>query len=271
MKLSSLYLVTCFLSTVFILSSCQTEQQLAEDDSWPPLPQKIIDLSPVITEDLTLRVRGEQQISSTSFDGTTQFDHRTSDGPLYVLNSFITLYDHAGPHNDAPNHLIPGGKSTEELPLDSFFGPARIFDFRDRPNDEPLIREDFETGEIRPGEIVIVAVGYEAPTVPDELPSYPYLSGEAAEYLASIPVKAFASDMPSTGSFRRYGKLMEESIDPYHVVPEHLAFLSREIPNIEGLSGLHQLVGEENVIFVGFPLKVQGASGGMMRAVALIY
>jgi len=57
----------------------------------------------------------------------------------------------------------------------------------------------------------------------------------------------------------------------FTVLSVMVAFLSREIPNIEGLTGLDQLVGEKNAVFVGFPLKVQGASGGMMRAVALVY
>ena len=35
--------------------------------------------------------------------------------------------------------------------------------------------------------------------------------------------------------------------------------------------GLEQIVGEKEVVFVGFPLKVEGGSGGLMRAVAIVY
>ena len=65
--------------------------------------------------------------------------------------------------------------------------------------------------------------------------------------------------------------MMAENPQSEHVIPEHLAFLSREIPNIEGLVGLERLIGEDNIVFVGFPLKLEGASGGIMRPAALLY
>jgi arylformamidase len=185
--------------------------------------------------------------------------------------STITLLDHVGPHADAPIHMIEGGKTVEEMPLDKLFGPARVLDFRAKTKDEPLLPGDFEGLEIKPGEIVIAVVGYQPPSSSEQVPSYPYLSGTAAEYLASIPVRAFASDMPSTGSLRRYGNLIAEDPNSEHVFPEHLAFLRKEIPLIEGLVNVEELIGKESVVFVGFPLKLEGASGGLMRAAALVY
>jgi hypothetical protein len=46
-----------------------------------------------------------------------------------------------------------------------------------------------------------------------------------------------------------------------------------EIPVIEQLVNLNAIVGEEDVVFVGFPLKLTGKAGdaGVMRAVALVY
>ncbi len=40
---------------------------------------------------------------------------------------------------------------------------------------------------------------------------------------------------------------------------------------IEQLTNVENLVGEQNVVLVGFPLKVQGSNGSSIRAVALIY
>jgi kynurenine formamidase len=119
---------------------------------------------------------------------------------------------------------------------------------------------------------VIVFIDYEAPTVAGELPSYAYLSGEAAEYLAGIPIKAFASNMPSLGSIKRYFQLIEEGLTgSENIAPEHYAFLSRDIPNIEGLANLESLVGEEEIVFVGFPLKIKDGNGAPLRAAALVY
>ena len=93
MKHSSLYLVTCFLSTVLILSSCRTEQQLAGVDSWPPLPQKIIDLSPVITEDLPVRIWGHKLLSDFGFRDTNEFEYVITENPLYAMNSYSVMGD----------------------------------------------------------------------------------------------------------------------------------------------------------------------------------
>jgi len=52
---------------------------------------------------------------------------------------------------------------------------------------------------------------------------------------------------------------------------KHIAFLSGEIPNIEGLVNLERLAGEEEIVFVGFPLKIRDGNGAPMRAAALVY
>jgi len=188
--------------------------------------------------------------------------------PFYVQMSYLTIPTHVGPHVDPPNHGIKGAKGVDRLSLEKFYGRARVLDFRDRPKEAPLLVSDFEDRGIEAGDIVIAFVGYVPPSEPDELPSHPYLSEEAAEYLANLPVKAFASDMPSIGSARVAAELIERGEAPGK---EHLALLSREIPNIEGLTNLEAIVDEQYVVFVGFPLKIEDGNGGPMRAVALVY
>ena len=236
-----------------------------------PMPSQIIDLSPTLRPSSSSELLGDVIPNALGIPMEMAFDHHFQSEPVYLAMSTITLHDHIGPHADAPIHMIKGGKTVEEMPLDKLFGPAHVLDFRARPKDEPLLPGDFEGMGIKPGEIVIVVVGYQPPTSSEQIPSYPYLSGEAAEYLAGIPVRAFASDMPSTASFRRVGDLIAEDPSSEHVFPEHLAFLRRDIPLIEGLTGVEELLGKESVVFVGFPLKLEGAGGGLMRAAALVY
>lgn len=236
------------------------------------MPRSIVDLSPTITPDLPGRVAGEKVATLFGSPLSTPFETHVSEEPFYVSMSLYTIDNHAGPHYDPPNHIIRGGASVESAPLDKFFGKARVLDFRSKPTGEPLLKSDFDLAGIQPGEIVIAFVGYEAPTDPDTFPSYAYLSGEAAEYLAEIPVKAFATDMPSLGSIEGYIALIEEGKSgSENIVPEHYAFLSRDIPAIEGLVNLERLVGKEEVVFVGFPLKFEDGDGGPMRAAALVY
>ncbi|MFQ5926617.1 MAG: cyclase family protein, partial [Terriglobia bacterium] len=236
------------------------------------MPKRIVDLSLTISEDLPLRRLGARAVQFLQFPAKTSFKKIVIDQPnLYVSDSVYELINHVGTHLDPANHMIKGALSADGYPLTKLIGRARVLDFRNKPRDEPITVADLKGKGIQPGDIVIVYTGYLPPTHDSEWPSYPYLSGEAAEWLAQLPIKAFASDMPSLGSFRRYPELMRTGKSPGELVPEHIAFLTREIPNIEGLTNLESLLGEPNVVFVGFPLKVKDSDGGLMRAAALVY
>lgn len=243
----------------------------SERRSAVPMPGQIIDLSPTLRPSSPSEQLGDAIVRAYGVPRETAFEHHFQSEPVYMETSTITLLDHIGPHVDTPIHMIEGGTTVEEMPLEKLFGPARVLDFRVKTKDEPLLPSDFEGVGLRPGEIVIAVVGYRPPSLSEQVPSYPYLSGAAAEYLAGIPVRAFATDMPSAGSFRRYGNLMAEDPSSGHVFPEHLAFLRQEIPLIEGLVNVEELIGKGTVVFVGFPLKLEGGSGGLMRAAALVY
>ena len=260
----------------FSIALCTIAAFLASCAENVPIPPRaIVDLSPTITEDLPLRMWGSKPLNDFGFREITRFEHvvveDTSLG-LYAVDSYLTLFNHAGPHHDAPSHMIKGAKTTDEFPLDRFFGPARVLDFRLRPKHQPIPADDFRGQGIRPGDIVIAFVGYTAPSDPNELPSYPYLSVEAAEYLASIPVRAFGTDALGVDGIPQLYRAMEEGVTGFeNLLPVHHAFLSREVTVIEQLVNLDKLVDEKNVVFVGFPLKIQAGNGSPMRAAALLY
>jgi kynurenine formamidase len=236
------------------------------------MPRAIVDLSPTLYPDLPGHVLGEKAAGLFDVPLSTEFHTNVVEEPFYASMSTYTIFNHVGPHYDPPSHVIKGATSVDETPLEKFFGKARLFDFRSKPVGEPLLKSDFDKAGIEAGEIVIVFVDYEAPTDSESLPTHVFLSPEAAEYLATIPIKAFASDMPSLGSIGGYLENIEAGkIGSDEIVPEHMAFASRDIPNIEGLVNLESLLGEEEIVFVGFPLKFEGGDGGPMRAAALVY
>ncbi len=182
------------------------------------MPRAIVDLSPTITRDMPTRAfgralgraLGEKLAARFGISPTTSFEVHVEEEPFYRSMSAYTIFNHVGPHYDPPNHMIEGRKAVDATPLDKFFGRARLLDFRSKPPGHPLLRSDFDGAGIEPGEIVIAFVGYVAPTDPEALPTYTYLSEDAAEYLVGLPVKAFASDMPSLGWISRYLVLFEE-------------------------------------------------------------
>lgn len=236
------------------------------------LPKRFVDLSPALTEDAPVRLVGLRAAQLAQWPAKTSFKRNVLDrGNVYASDSIYELVSHVGAHVDPASHIIKGGLSADSYPLGRFIGRARVLDFRSQPRDEAITGDDLKNKGIEAGDIVIVFTGYQPPTSDSDWPSYPYLSGEAAEWLARLPVKAFATDMPSLASLRRVPELFRTGKSAAEVAPEHLAFLSREIPAIEGLTNLESLVGESNVVFVGFPLKVKDSDGGLMRAVGLVY
>ncbi len=238
----------------------------------PPVPRKVIDLSTTITPDLPVRFWGHKALSDYGFSDTTEFRLVQGDTPLYYSNAYWTLFNHGGTHVDAPNHMQRGAKGVDAYALESLIGPIRLLDFRRHAQDKPIELSEITSLGVRPGEIAILHVGYKPPSRPDELPSYGYLSNEAAEYLAAIPVRAFCTDGLSVESFRRIYDLVSQGAKGYQTLtPVHHAFLTRGIPAIEGLVNLDALLGESNAVFVGFPLKVPDGDGSPVRAAALLY
>jgi len=98
---------------------------------------------------------------------------------------------------------------------------------------------------------------------PNELPKYRALSKDAAEYLARLPIKAFATSGLSVDFWLIVPRPYEQSV--------HQSFLSRRIPTIEQLQNVEALVGVQNAVFVGLPLKVKDGDGSPIRAAAFIY
>jgi len=244
----------------------------AKKRSLPPVPRRVIDLSTAITPDLPVRFWGHKALSNLGFADTTEFRLVQGDTPLYYSNAYWTLFNHGGTHVDAPNHMQRGAKGVDAYALESLVGPIRLLDFRGHAQDKPIELSEITALGVQPGEIVLLHVGYKPPSGPDELPSFGYLSKEAAEYLAALPVKALGTDGLSVDSFMRVNRLAADGAKGYEtLLPVHHAFLPRGIPVIEGLVNLDALLGESNAAFVGFPLKVPDGDGSPIRAAALLY
>ncbi len=265
-------IVICCAATIYLTCTGPGDDLSDEKLAEAPLPTRVVDLSPLVTEDLPLRVWGKKLLTDWGFRLTNEFEDVGAEEPFYVVNSDWTLSNHGGAHLDAPNHMEKGAKSIDQYSLEELIGRARLLDFRAKPADEPISLAEIEETEIRAGEIALLMVGYSPPVGDDELPSYPYLSREAAEYLAALPVKAFGTDAFSVESVIRMYEAIEGGATGYEgVAPLHRVFLGREIPVFEMLENLEELIGLEKFVFVGFPLKVKGSNGSPIRAAALVY
>jgi kynurenine formamidase len=110
---------------------------------------------------------------------------------------------------------------------------------------------------------VVILTGYAPPTAPEELPTIHALSKDAAEYLAQLQIRAFATDSLSADVWGLNGLPYEESV--------HHVFLRRGIPIIEQLVNVSALTNVNGAIFVGLPMKVKDGDGSPIRAAASVY
>jgi kynurenine formamidase len=243
----------------------------ARDQS--PVPrQRIVDLS---------HAYGPSTVywptSPTKFTLKTLASGRTEAGYFYAANSLCTP-EHGGTHLDAPRHFAESGQTTDQIPLDRLIAPAVVLDVTARASenrDYTLTPEDvrrFEqaNGGITPGTIVLLRTGWsrhwpnakaylgdDAPGDASRL-TFPSFGAEAAKLLVEDRgVAALGIDTASID----YGRSADFRV--------HRIAAARNVPGLENLTNLDQLPARGATV-VALPMKIEGGSGGPLRAVALL-
>ena len=164
----------------------------------------------------------------------------------------ISFGSHAGPHVDAPSHMIEGGKSLSDLGLSSFSGRAVKIGLNSDLN--RFFQMDRVDG-------VILETGWGDYFSKPEVyygPGRPVIPLWFVEALANKKIAFFGCDLPSVDQSGAAEK------------PVHMALLSKDIPIYENLANLDQLPENTPFMFMGFPLNIQGIDGSPVRAVAKI-
>ena len=254
----------------FLLAACSSSDGVDQDTA--PVPTRVIDLTLAITSDQPVRTWGRRMLTDFGFRETNDFEFVINRDPVYASNSYWTLFNHTGAHLDSPSHMIEGAQTIDVMPLESLIGKGRLLDFRHKGPSETISLDEIRGAAINPGEIALLLVGYGPPTGEQDLPAYPALSPEAADYLAQLPVQAIGTDGFSVESVARmYEAIGNGESGNEAITPIHYSFFRRNIPVFEVLTNLDELVGVDSFVFVGFPLKVEGSDGSPIRAAALIY
>jgi kynurenine formamidase len=201
---------------------------------------------------------------------------KTEGGYFYSAYALSTP-EHGGTHLDAPIHFAEGGRTADRIPLEQLIAPAVVIDIAAKASadrDYRLTPEDvvsFEKlhGRIAPRTIVLLRTGWSRfwPDVKsylgDDTPgnasklSFPSYGTEAARLLVEErDVGALGVDTASID----YGRSTDFMV--------HRTAAARNVPGFENLTNLDQ-VPTRGAIVIALPMKIEGGSGGPLRAVAL--
>ena len=164
-------------------------------------------------------------------------------GPHFM--HWVETETHIGTHVELPAHIIQGGKSATEIPLETFMGECIVlkFDFlKPEEGRRPLIMPS-HLEKVKAKDIVLMWSPCERNT--------PRISPESAEFLAEKPIKMLGIQNVAAGD------------------DTHKAFLGKKdapIPIIEQLDHLDK-VKKERVFFIGLPLRVAELDSSWIRAI----
>jgi kynurenine formamidase len=216
--------------------------------------------------DLTVPV-GVDTKSPPSTDMRVTFE-RHNRGPGFWQVTSIHQSLHTGSHVDSSLHCYEDGGTTDQISLEQVVGDGALFDLGELEPSSEIRAEQLERADpgLRAGQIAIIRTGWTDRAWGD-FPRFfvesPYLSVEAAEWLAARGPKAVCFDF-----FEEYSARLPEFGSEDFVV--HRAFLEKGIVLIEQATRLSELVGKRFDFFAPF-YKVVGAEGAPARIFALVY
>ena len=225
---------------------------------------EVVDLGALITEDLPQRVWGKGLMEQMGFTRQNSWDviywtFPVEGDTVFGSDAYYTLFNHGGPHVDAPNHVGVGG-GLDSYSIESFSGPVKVLDVSSYAFGRSVPSRVFE-GHVDAGDIVLILTGYTPRHQDDKaLPELKTLTHSAAEFLATLPVRAYGTDALSV-----------ESFNDTQMPLIHHSFLSRGIPVYEQLFNVEKLLGKEKMFFVGVPLNIKQGDGMIVRPVVFIY
>ena len=179
-----------------------------------------------------------------------------------VAVAAIACGSQTGTHIDAPAHLVPGGRTIDQVGLDELVGDALVLDAgtqASRGPGEPLspARLGLARFDAVP-RIVFVRTGWDRCFGEPRYLQHPYLTREAAAELWRLGMRVLGIDAPSPDRTPPAGEPLDLAV--------HEIVLGGDGLIVENLRGLTALPERARVGI--FPLPLVGTDGAPVRAVA---
>lgn len=248
------------------------------------MPRRIYDLSDTLSNATSGFEFNRHEITYLDPEATAAQSADWGLGPEYwpgglaLAAETVTLSTHSGTHVDAPAHYGPAehgnARTIDEVPLEWCYGNGVLLDFRGYDRVRGITREDVERELVRIGhqleplDIVLVMTGTDLRAPGYEL-RHPGLRADATEYLVDCGVRLIGID--AWGLDRPFDVMIEDAkAGRAQFWESHLLGRRKEYCQIERLSNLDALPRPTGFLVVAFPVKIEGASAGWARVVAIV-
>lgn len=206
--------------------------------------------------DLTREVRNDTKVFPGSpppkFITWTKMDVHEYDSEVIFMST------HTGTHMDAPSHFASDASSIDKISVRRFISNAILIKIKKGSN-QLITAYEIEASNIRimEGDTIVFSTLWENEIDKEYFFSHsPGLAEDAAKYLINKKVNAVCIDSPS----------IDRGSDSSFAV--HKLLLSKEILIVENLCNLNKL-NSQNFTLIMAPLKLSGASGSPIRAIAV--
>jgi kynurenine formamidase len=208
--------------------------------------------------DLSCSVRDDMMVFPGDPRPTFQWLKRTDTDPCNL--SLMQIGLHSGTHIDSPLHFCPEGQSVDKLPLEYFWGKARLFRVKDKPKGQEVSLAELEgtTFNLNGVSIFIFDTGISSLSgTRDYNYLYPVPGEDLLKWLIKAGVTTFMTDAPTID----YPGEAEES-------PRHKILFQSGLSLVENLFNLRELPENTDFTVCALPLKLSGREGSPCRAAA---
>lgn len=207
--------------------------------------------------DLSLEISANLQVFPGSpkplFIKWTKYDVHSYDSEIMMMST------HTGTHLDAPSHFVVHTASIDMIGVERLVSPAVLLHVPKGADEFITLDDVCAINEIDHGMSIVFRTGWQN-MIADEkyMRSNPGLSVAAAKFLAEKKVNAVGIDGPS----------IDVGSDDHFSA--HKSLLGKGILIVENLCNLESLKHRDTFTLLINPLKLKGASGSPVRALAII-
>ena len=191
----------------------------------------------------------------------------------------VNATTHSGTHVDAPHHYGAANEGTaltiDTMPLSWCFGRGVRLDMREKDPVGGIWRRDVEAElerighDLQEGDVVLVWTGTDL-SQPGYQNASPGLRRDATEFLVDSGVHMIGID--GWGLDRPFPIMIEEAKrgELAQIWESHILGRDKPYAQIEKLANLEELPAPTGYTVYAFPYKIEGASAGFARVVAIV-